>query len=184
MIVVHGVSSAPAHRALNRRTVARIQEKIIEKHGRNLVSRLANAKNDKETIAAWRLDLNRILHIFNVRPAIAGWPLLTAHSQTELAINTRLAVSDVHHGVVNTHTMVSAIHRNMLKSQEGTDDQLQLVSDIRTLSHHRISNVRHHLDASQVRDLDYDRPNILYSHLVHLENHHRHHRETSLDETS
>jgi len=53
--------------ALDHRTVARIQEKIIEKGGRNLLSRLANATNDKETITTWKLDLNRILHVFNVR---------------------------------------------------------------------------------------------------------------------
>ena len=123
MIVVHKVSNAPVHRALNRRTVAGIQERIIEKRGRNLVSRLANAKNDKETIATWKLDLNRILHIFNVRLIITVWPLLTAHMQTELAINTNMIVSNM--------------HRNMLKSQEGTDDQLRLVSDIHTLFHHQ-----------------------------------------------
>jgi hypothetical protein len=39
----------------------------MEKTGRNRFSRLVHAKNDKETIASWRLDLNRILHIFNVR---------------------------------------------------------------------------------------------------------------------
>ena len=138
MIVVHNVLNGHAHRALNRRTVAGIQAKIIKKGGRNMVSRLANAKNDKETITAWKLDLNRILHIFNVSPVVAVWPLLIIHSQTELAINTNLVVSDVHHGVVNTHTMVADMHRNMLKSQEETDDQRQSVSNIRTLIHRRI----------------------------------------------
>ena len=66
MIVVHGVFNVPTHRALDRRTVAGIQEKIIEKYGRNLLSRLASAKNDKETITTWKLDLNKILHVFNV----------------------------------------------------------------------------------------------------------------------
>jgi len=127
-----------AHRALNRRTVAEIQKKIIEKRGRHLLSRIAHAKNDKEEIPTWKLDLNRILHIFNVCPVIAVWPLLTTHSQTELAINTNLVVSDVRHGVISTHTMVSDMHRNMLKSQEGHDIQLRLVSDIRILSHQRI----------------------------------------------
>ena len=120
--------------------MAGIQKKIIEKCGRNLLSRLAHAKSDKETIATWKLDLNRILHIFNVRPAIVVWPLLTgiAYSQTELAINTHVVVSDVRHGIANTHTLVSEMHRNMLKGQEGTDDQLRLVSDIHTLFHCRI----------------------------------------------
>ena len=72
MIVVHEVLNASPHRGLDCRTIAGIQEKIIEKCGRNLLSRLANAKNDKETIATWKLDLNRILHVFNVRPAIAA----------------------------------------------------------------------------------------------------------------
>ena len=45
-----------------------IQGKIIEKTGRNLFFRLVHAKNDKETVTAWKLDLNGILHTFNVRP--------------------------------------------------------------------------------------------------------------------
>ena len=44
----------------------------------------------------------------------------------------RDAVPEVHRGVVNTQTMVSNIH-GMLKSQQGTGGQPQLVS-IRTLS--------------------------------------------------
>jgi hypothetical protein len=55
------------HYALNRRTVAEIQERIVEKGTRNLLSRLVHAKNDKETLASWKLDLNRILHVFTVR---------------------------------------------------------------------------------------------------------------------
>jgi len=49
------------------RTVAEVQGNIIEKGGRSLSSRLAHTKNDKEVIAAWRSELNRILHVFNVR---------------------------------------------------------------------------------------------------------------------
>jgi len=71
VIVVHEVLNAPDCRAPDRRTVARIQEKIIEKSGRNLLSRLGNAKNDKETVVTWKLDLNRILIVFNVRSVIA-----------------------------------------------------------------------------------------------------------------
>ena len=51
----------------NRRTVAEIQGDIIEKGRRNLLSRLIHAKNDEEAIATWKLALNRILHVFNVR---------------------------------------------------------------------------------------------------------------------
>jgi len=48
------------------RTVAEIQRKVIKQSGRNAASRLLHAKNDKETIAAWKSDLDRILRIFNV----------------------------------------------------------------------------------------------------------------------
>ena len=55
------------YRILNRRTVEEIQGNIVDKGDRNLLSRLVHAKNDKDTITGWKLDLNRILHVFNVR---------------------------------------------------------------------------------------------------------------------
>ena len=54
---------------LNHRTVAEIQERVIEKGGRNLLSRIVHARNDKEVMVTWRSDLNRVLHVFNVRSA-------------------------------------------------------------------------------------------------------------------
>ena len=54
--------------AVDRRTVAEIQRKIVKRGGRNAVSRHLHAKSDKEAIATWRSDLNRILLVFNVRP--------------------------------------------------------------------------------------------------------------------
>ena len=51
----------------DRRTVAEIQRKVIKQSGNNPVSRLFHAKNDKEMITSWKLDLNRIIHVFNVR---------------------------------------------------------------------------------------------------------------------
>ena len=117
--------------------MAEIQRKVIKQSGRSPASRLLHAKNDKETIIAWKLDLNRILQVFTVRPVISVWLLLTTQFQTELTLNTHVIVSDVHDGVVNTHTMVSDIHRNMLKCQQGTEDQRRLVSDICTPFDHR-----------------------------------------------
>jgi hypothetical protein len=52
--------------ALDQRTVAEIQRKVIKRSRRNVVSRLLHSKNDKEVITTWKSDLNRILHIFNV----------------------------------------------------------------------------------------------------------------------
>jgi hypothetical protein len=56
--------------ALDRRTVAEIQKKVMKQSERNAVSRLLHAKNDKETIASWKLELNRILQVFNVRSVV------------------------------------------------------------------------------------------------------------------
>ena len=117
--------NAPAYRALDRRTVAGIQEKIVDKCGRNLLSRLANAKSDKETIATWKLDLNRILHVFNVRSVISVWPLLIVHLQTELAVGTRVIVSET--------------HRSVVKGQERTGNQHISVCDTCTPFHHRMN---------------------------------------------
>ena len=93
--------------------MAEIQRGVVEGGKRNAISRVFHSKNDQETIAGWRLDLNRILHIFNVRSITSAWPSLTVHFQTELAINTNVVVSDV-------HTIVSNIHRTMVQGQEGT----------------------------------------------------------------
>ena len=54
------------------RTVAEIQRKIIKRRERNAVSRLLNAKNDKDAIAAWNLDLSKTLRVFNVRPVASA----------------------------------------------------------------------------------------------------------------
>ena len=128
--------------------MAEIQRGVVIGGKRSAISRVFHSKNDQETIAAWRLDLNRILHIFNVRSITSAWPSLTVHFQTELAIDTNLVVSDVHQRVVNTHTItkythtiakdthtiVSDIHRTMVQGQEGTDSKDLSVSVTYTLS--------------------------------------------------
>jgi len=135
--------------------VAEIQRNIIKQGKRNVISRHVHAKNDKDKIAAWTSDLVRILQVFNVRSIVSLWLSLTGHSQTELAINTHVIVSNTHaivselgqnatsthvivselgQNVTSTHAMVSNIHRTMVRSQEGSDGINPLVSEIRTLS--------------------------------------------------
>ena len=58
------------------RTVAEIQRKTIKQSGRSRISRLVNARGDKEQIIAWKLELDRILQVFNVRLITSGWSLL------------------------------------------------------------------------------------------------------------
>ena len=104
-----------------------IQRNVIKQGKRNVISRHLNARNDKDKIAGWKLDLNRILHVFNVRSVISVWLLLTVDHQVELVIN-------IHVDVSNTRTMVSDIHRTVVKGQEGSGGKNVLVSDIRTLA--------------------------------------------------
>ena len=87
-----------------------------------MVSRHFHAKNDKEKIATWKSDLNRILQVFNVRSIIYVRPFLTRHPQTELALNTHATVS-------NTHILVSDIHRTIVQGHEGSCGKNTLVSD-------------------------------------------------------
>jgi hypothetical protein len=60
------VLGSSTYHILDCRTVAEIQNKVIKQSGRNAPSRLFHARNDKETIAAWKSELNKILVIFNV----------------------------------------------------------------------------------------------------------------------
>ena len=77
--------------------VAEIQRKIGKRRDRWPISKPFHAKNDKEAIATWRSDLNGILLTFNVCSVLSVWLLLTARSQTELAVNTHLVASDIRH---------------------------------------------------------------------------------------
>ena len=105
----------PNQKPLNLRTVAAIQGKIVKQGKRNELSRLFNRKRDKDEIDAWRHDLNRILHTFNVRSAGLFWQLpLRIPSQTEL--------------LIDNHAMLSDIHRVALEGQGGARDQQPSVS--------------------------------------------------------
>ena len=128
--------------------MAEIQRKVKNDGKRNVISRHFHARNDKEKIAGWKSDLNRILHVFNVRSIGSVWRLLTLHSQTELTINTHVivsntnvVVSDTHaivseleHNVTSTHAIVSEIRHTMVKGQEGSGGKNLPVSDSHPLS--------------------------------------------------
>ena len=60
-------SGRSTYLSLNCRAVAQIQMEVLKRCKRSVISRLFHAKNDKETITTWRLDLHRVLHVFNVR---------------------------------------------------------------------------------------------------------------------
>ena len=109
--------------------MAEIQEGILKKGGRNLFSRLVHARNDKEAITAWKLDLNSILHIFNVCWIIFTWLSLTNPlSQTELIMNTHVTVSDIHRGVSKIQEEISGQPRPV------TVSRIQPIDSRRTLT--------------------------------------------------
>jgi len=110
------------YHALDHRIVAEIQRKIVKWGKRNAISRLL-PKNDEKTIATWRLELTRILQVFNVRLVHFFMTIVNSPLQTELATNARTTVSDVantHHGIVsdthrdssNANTTVHNVHHD------------------------------------------------------------------------
>jgi len=116
------------------RTMDEIRRHIVERGKRCAVSRRYHAKDDKDAIATWGLDFNRILHDFHVCSVTFVWRLLTFHFQTKLrtnihptvsddhknAANKHKIVSDVHPNISNTRTVVSDINHTKLKTREGT----------------------------------------------------------------
>ena len=101
--------------------MAEIQRKVIKQSGRNVVSRLFHAKNDKELIVTWKAELNRILLVFNVRSIALAWLSLIVLIQTELAVNTHVVV-------VNTHVAVSDIRHDVSKIRKEIGGHIRSVS--------------------------------------------------------
>ena len=57
---------------LTLRAIEEIQKRIVKQGKRNAILQHLHARNDKERIAAWRLDLVRILQVFNVRSVVSA----------------------------------------------------------------------------------------------------------------
>jgi len=47
--------------------VGEIERNIIKQGNRNVISQRLHSKNDKERISAWKLDLDKIIQVFDVR---------------------------------------------------------------------------------------------------------------------
>ena len=117
--------------------MAQIQRSAVEPDKRNVISRVFNPKKDKDAIAAWRSDLDRIVRVFEVHSTVRSLPtLLTAHPQTELALYTHVAVSNIHGDVVdiredvaNARELISDVHRAVVKDQEGADIRDKMVGN-------------------------------------------------------
>ena len=139
-MLIH-VSCPLAHRSLDRRTIAEIQGEVLKRGGRGRVSRFLHSRDDKDVIAAWKSDLNRLLHVFNVRSVrlclvVTDFPPL----KTEL--------------ILNTHTIVTGIRWDVSKIREDSGILNQVVSDLRTFYHFPTCSDRC-LDSEQVSNSDY-----------------------------
>ena len=110
--------------------MAEIQRSAVEPDKRNVIPRVFNPKKDKDTIAAWRSELERIVRVFEVRSTIHSLlTLLTVHLQTELAIHTHVAVTGIREDVGDIRELVSDMHRTMSKDQEEADSREQMVGN-------------------------------------------------------
>ena len=54
------------HRAPDRRTVEEIQKKVEGRSERHGLKRLLFSRTDKDVIAGWNTDLNKLLQVFSV----------------------------------------------------------------------------------------------------------------------
>ena len=122
-----------------------IRRKVTERSKQNAISRAFHAKNDSQTIANWRLDLNKVLLLFNVSSAVFSWPALTVHTQTELGLNIYVTVSDVRDGVAKTHATVADTHAAVSEVQRGVADTHTVVAD----THAMVSDIRRQMVEGQ-----------------------------------
>ena len=128
-----------------------IQGNIVKRNKRNAIFRRFHKKNDNKAVAAWVLDLNRILGVLNVRSVTSVWSLLTFRFQADVETNTHVTDVSIRHDAANTHPTVSdvrsnisdannivpiapCIRRTTLKRREEVGDQDTVVSTSFTIS--------------------------------------------------
>ena len=128
--------------------MAEIRRTVIKRSKRNVLSRHLVAKGDKEKIATWRVELEKMIRDFNVRSIVTVRRLLTPDSQTALAINTNVTVTETHAIVTrlernagSAEVMLSEIHRTVVGGQGGNSSRNVLVSDTRFI-HRRMTTHR------------------------------------------
>jgi hypothetical protein len=117
--------------------VAEIERKVKEESKRNAALRLLHAKSDKDKIAGWASDINKILQIFNVRCVAPPLAPLTIWIQTELAIDTNVAVSGTYNIVSGVQKIVSGTHNIVLATHNVASETQNVVSK----SHNLLSDI-------------------------------------------
>ena len=110
------------------RTVAEIERMIVKRKRRRRVSQILRGKNlDKGAIAIWRLNLEKILHVFKVRSVAFIRPLPTFCFQTELTTSAPAIAADTR-DTLDPATIASDAHSKELTSHEDAGSQNRAVS--------------------------------------------------------
>jgi len=122
--------------------VAEIQRNIIKQGKQNAISQRFDEKHDNEAIASWKLDLDRILHDFNVRSVTSVWSPLTLLFQTEF--ETHVTEPEIHPAVAATHATVSRVHHDTSDANNIVPDPSDGISNT-----HVASDI--HLDKLKIR---------------------------------
>jgi hypothetical protein len=99
------------------------------------------------------LDLNRILHVFQVDTVFSLLISLIVCLQTELAINAHVAISDLGQGVSDTHVVVSDTHVVVSDTHAVVSDSHAILSD----THAVVSDIRCTIARDQERVDDSNR---------------------------
>ena len=141
--------------------MGKIQRNIVKRGERNVISRHFHRKDDNEAIATWKLDLDRILHLFDVRSVTSLRSLLTFRFQTELEINTDVTDPDVRHDAANTHTTASEVRQTLPDATNVVPDVHYGVSN----THAVVSNIDHNTLKNR-GDTDSQNPRVGTSYTV------------------
>ena len=113
-----------------------MRRKVNNRGKRNPVFRFVLAKSDKDEIAAWNRDLDRLLHIFNVRQTSPVGDRQTCSNlfQTELAIDTNIRVANTEINVTNTQTIVANTEIKVTNTQTMVADIHQKLTGQKSVS--------------------------------------------------
>jgi hypothetical protein len=124
------------HRRPDRRTLVKIQGKVVKRRKRNALYRFVLSKTDKDMIAGWKEDFIRILHVFNVRSigfVVHSFANLAAPFQTELAIDTNMTVTDTKTIVTDAKTIVTDTKTIVTDTKTIATDTKTVVTDTQTM---------------------------------------------------
>ncbi|KAF9779804.1 hypothetical protein BJ322DRAFT_1086568 [Thelephora terrestris] len=88
-------------------TMDEIKKNATKKRGRGNFTKMFSARGDRETVAAWKADLNRVLQVFNVRLTRSAQLLLT----TSLRLRWRLTPTQLF-----TRPSVSYLRLGLMRS--------------------------------------------------------------------